>query len=111
CLAFSPTGNLLAGANAADRGRRSGSVTLWNPRTGAQQGLLETGTEKVDALAFSPNGALLATGSEDGTIRLWNPMAEIPAGILTGHVGPVRAVAFSPRGRRLASAGEDGIRL
>lgn len=61
----------------------------------------------IGALAFSPDGTLLATGGDDGRIFLW----EIPSGkqvrSLDGHKGRICALVFSPDGRRLASASGD----
>ncbi|OJF10065.1 nSTAND1 domain-containing NTPase [Couchioplanes caeruleus] len=70
-------------------------------------------TDNVWAVAFSPDGTLLATASYDRTIRLWNPATGQPVGEpLIGHTGAVTGAAFSPDGTLLATAGSDGtVRL
>ncbi len=60
----------------------------------------------VQAVAFSPDGRLLATG--DSKARLWNPATGEHIRTLTGHTGWIRAVAFSPGGQLLATGGHDG---
>uniref|UniRef100_UPI00067A94CF nSTAND1 domain-containing NTPase n=1 Tax=Streptomyces rimosus TaxID=1927 RepID=UPI00067A94CF len=69
-------------------------------------------TGVVNAVAYSPNGRTLATGSVDRTVKLWDTVTDRMLGTLIGHVGPVYALAFSPDGRILATAGDDGtVRL
>lgn len=59
------------------------------------------------ALAFSPNGARLATSSDDNTIKIWDLASRTVVHTLAGHVNSVSDIAFSPDGRWLASGSLD----
>jgi molecular chaperone DnaK (HSP70) len=68
-----------------------------------------TGTHgnSVHALAFSPDGSLLASGGLDHVIGLWGAQSGEALGALSGHGNQVLAVAFSRDGKTLASGGFD----
>ena len=60
------------------------------------------------AVEFSPDGALLATASQDGVARLWDPASGDLVAKLEGHDAAVDFVAFDPTGTRLISGSDDG---
>ena len=64
-------------------------------------------TRAVYGVAFSPDGRLLATASQDDTVRLWDPGTGKHLRTLTGHTASVFGVAFSPDGHLLATASYD----
>ncbi|HEY9611341.1 serine/threonine-protein kinase [Allocoleopsis sp.] len=64
-------------------------------------------SQKVRSIAISPDGQLLASGSEDKTIKVWNLRTGQLLRTLTGHSEGIRSVAISPDGKLLASGGDD----
>jgi WD40 repeat protein len=69
-------------------------------------------SDVVTALAFSPDGKTLFSGSADKSIRQWNVEGGKELRALPGHGEEVRGLAVTPDGKKLASCGLDqGIRL
>ncbi|WP_406511116.1 trypsin-like peptidase domain-containing protein [Streptomyces sp. NBC_00161] len=69
-------------------------------------------TKAVYSVAFSPNGATLATGSADSTVQLWDTTTGKTRTTLKGHTDEVNSVAFSPDGTTLATGSDDStVRL
>ena len=110
-LAFSPDSKTLAAC--AD------SIYLWNTDATDVKATFKALDTSFYALAFSPNGRLLASGCSDGSVRLWNATAQkeglggkigqyMPTLKLKGHKEGVNILAFSPDGKTLLSGSEDG---
>jgi WD40 repeat protein len=105
-VTFSPDGQRIASVSSA------GELTVWDVAT--HQGVLgpatspggSAGSITLWAVAYSPDGNLIATGGDDGNVWLWNAQNLTPVGPLKGNQA-VYSVAFSPKGRILASGGAD----
>ena len=100
-------GRVQPGRRHARHRGRDGSIRLWDAATQQEIGTpMTAGPEPVYALAFSPDGATLATAGGDGSARLWDAATQQEIGTpMTAGPGPVYALAFSPDGATLATAG------
>ena len=105
---FSPDGTTLAFANTkvddSAGGPCAGFLTMWHLGLGKRLWSRKADPRSVLALAFSPDGRLLATGNADHYTRIWDTQT----GRLCGwpsiyHRSWVFGVAVSPDGRILAS--------
>ena len=105
CLVFSLDGKTLAFASGID-------IRLQDAHTGEEKMLLTGHTWGMHSMALSPDGDILASGSEDMTIRLWDMHTGEHKRTLNGHKHRIYSVAFSPDGKTLASGSDDNtVRL
>ncbi len=103
--AISPDGQTLAvgGYSSSD----ANAIRLIELHTGVVTRLLCGHENVISSLAFSPDGATLASGSADNTVRLWDADSGKCRRVLRGHAKEVTSVAFSWDGRQVASASFD----
>jgi WD40 repeat protein len=111
-LVYSPDGLFLAAPKAWRGGPQPlHPIALRLAATGKEVLVMKGHSGLVNALAFSPDGKRLVSGSEDQTLKVWDLATGQALLTLRGHQDGVRTVAFSPDGRRIASATRSEVRL
>src|SRR5262249_42490885 len=98
-VAFSPDGRLVAAATGT-------LVRLWGAATRREVATLPTEGMKTCRLAFSPDGKMLATHSDNGPVLLWDMRRMQQVALLRGHNSGGWSVAFSPDGTTLAAGSQ-----
>lgn len=101
---FSPDGQILATTDGV------GTLWLWDPNTGRALAEFESRAGFLEALAWDPEGQLIAAGGEDSVIRLWHASGADtePVATLAGHRGVISQLEFTPDGETLVSTATDG---
>jgi WD40 repeat protein len=103
--ALSPDGRTLAVGSVW----RFGEIPIYliDLATGRILRVLRGHTTNIVSLAFSADGARLASGSHDRASRIWDVATGKCEWVLEGHDAVVMGVAFAPDGRHLATASYD----
>jgi WD40 repeat protein/serine/threonine protein kinase len=117
--AFSPDGRMLAtsyGGYGKQQPSTTGVIALWDTSTGQELFTLRGHIDRVNSVAFSPDGKKLAAVSGGysmggnplpGELRIWDLATKKELLRVAAHNGPAMAVAFHPDGKRIATAGRD----
>src|SRR5262249_23858687 len=108
-MALSPDSRWLAAAGWTHQQcmGRCGDVRLYEFATGRLAAVLEGHVNPVDALAFSPDSRLLASGSKDLSAIIWDVQGQKIVQRLKGHKDYIFSIAFTPDGKRLVTGSFD----
>jgi WD40 repeat protein len=105
CVALSPGGQFVA------TGEDAGAVVIWD-HLGGEFARLIGHTDVVTAVAFSPDGKLLASTARDHSVKIWDWQNQRESIVLpVEHTQPPLCLAFSSDSTVLASTGRDGAIL
>jgi WD40 repeat protein/transcriptional regulator with XRE-family HTH domain len=99
-VSFAPHGLLASVAYG-------GQVRLWDARSGRLLKTIQGYSRLMSALAFSPDGGLLAQGDDNGVVRVWDLSSGRCLAAMQGHVGPVWTISWRSDGMSFASGGDD----
>jgi len=105
-VVISPDNSTVASCGAA--------LTLWDVPTATVRKVLSDHDDVVSYCAsFSPDGNLLASGTQDGRVNLWDVKTEKLTGVLqpnkpNSSSDPIIAIIFSPDSKKIVSSSHNG---
>jgi hypothetical protein len=97
----------VSAAGLVASGGTDGHVRVWTLSTGDAIGSVLDHTGDVNDVAFSPDGLLLGSASDDGTAKIWRVRDRQPLAILR-HQRAVGDITFAPDSKSVATASQDG---
>jgi WD40 repeat protein len=112
-VAFSPDGKQALSGEPMD----GGTARLWDLASGKEiKTLSRHGSLNmmntfipfdVTSVAFSSDGKLLLSGSDNSTIKLWDAVSGQEIRTFKGHIAKINSLAFSPDGKQILSGSFD----
>ena len=100
-IALSSDGSMLAVAD-------DWNTKLYDLKTKHERAVLKGHKGQVKSVAFSPDGATVATGGFDFTVRLWDVATGKERASYKWDIGVVYCLTYAPDGFRLAAGGDLG---
>ncbi len=103
-IATHPYSSRLATGGAA-------ALKLWDLTTATCVHTLEGHTNHIRAVAYSPDGSRIVSGSEDETLRIWDSHTGECLKVLPGHQGSIWSVACAPPHRLVSGSMNQRVKL
>ena len=111
-VSFSSDGTFLATAEGLtgqmSSPRLTWRISIWDPLTGKIRHTLRQQEDRINDIAISSDGKLVASADEEGIIRVWSIPENVKLYESDKREGEILSVAFSPRAKALIAANSNG---
>jgi serine/threonine protein kinase len=103
-VAWSPDSQWIVSAAGSDH-----RVQVWGATSGKTQFTYDAHSSWVNIVAYSPDGAFIASGSHDTTVQVYTANDGDAIYTYRGHTTPVASLAWSPDSQRIVSGEEKAV--